>query len=114
MPMPARVARSTIRSFTQLTRRLAGAARREVLSLQAAHAELQGVAERLRQQNEDLAAQLRSATRAAEAAAAAQLEEAGYISGGGGTDGWGSAGPSPAKRHPDPVLLQAMIRKQDG
>ena len=90
-----------------------GTARREVLSLQAAHAELQGVAERLRQQNEDLAAQLRSATRAAEAAAAAQLEESGYISG-GGNEGWGSAGPSPAKRHPDPVLLQAMIRKQDG
>ena len=85
-----------------------------MLSLQAAHSELQGVAERLRQQNEELAAQLRSAMRAAEAAAAAQLEEAGYASGGGGDEGWGSTGPSPAKRHPDPVLLQAMIRKQDG
>ncbi|PRW56701.1 kinesin K39 isoform B [Chlorella sorokiniana] len=107
-------ARSDYEARQALLKQAAGTARREVLSMQAAHAELQGVAEQLRQQNEDLAAQLRSATRAAEAAAAAQLEEAGYASGGGGMEGWGSAGPSPAKRHPDPVLLQAMIRKQDG
>ena len=71
-------------------------ARREVLALQAANQELQGVVDRLRLQNEQLAARVRDA-------------EAGGAGGGSG-----SAGPSPAKRHVDPALLQAMLRKRDG
>lgn len=76
----------------------AGTARREVLALQAANTELQAMADRLQAQNEALGAQLRAAHSAA-------LEGAG---------GSSSAGPSPAKRHTDAALLQAMLRKQDG
>jgi hypothetical protein len=54
--------------------------------MQAANHELQEVAGRLQQQNEELAAQLRAV----------------------------GIGSSPAKRHMDSALLQAMIRKQDG
>jgi hypothetical protein len=57
-----------------------------VLALQAANQGLQEVAGRLQQQNEELAAQLRAV----------------------------GVGSSPAKRHMDSALLQAMIRKQDG
>lgn len=80
----------------------AGVARREVLSLQGVNRELQAVADRLQQQNDALAAQLRATQ-----TASSEL-------GSTGGDGWGSAGPSPAKRHNDTALLQAMLRKQDG
>lgn len=57
-----------------------------MLALQAANQELQAVAGRLQQQNEELVVQLRAV----------------------------GVGSSPAKRHMDSALLQAMIRRQDG
>lgn len=68
----------------------AGAARHEVLKLQAANREHQAQANRLQLQNEQLRATQ-----------------------GSGVGEALSAGPSPAKRHADATLLQAMVRKQE-
>ncbi|EFN57871.1 hypothetical protein CHLNCDRAFT_141868 [Chlorella variabilis] len=91
-------AKADYKQRQSLLKEAAGTARREVLALQAANTELQAMADRLQAQNEALGAQLRAAHSAA-------LEGAG---------GSSSAGPSPAKRHTDAALLQAMLRKQDG
>lgn len=76
-----------------------GAARQEVLALQASNRELRGEADRLSRQAEALTAQLR----------ASQLDRPRSAE-----ELLGSAGPSPAKRHTDVALLQAMLRKKDG
>lgn len=90
-----------------LLKEAAGAARREVLALQEANAQLQGVADHLQQQNGLLNAQLREAcSRPGSASSDAGLGSLGSVA--------LSAGPSPAKRHMDSAMLAAMLRKQDG
>lgn len=90
-----------------LLKEAAGAARREVLALQEANTQLQGVADRLQQQNDLLNAQLREARSRPGSA----TSEAGAPGGSGEAF---SAQPSPAKRHMDSAMLAAMLRKQDG
>ncbi|KAL4858661.1 M-phase inducer phosphatase 2 [Chlorella vulgaris] len=83
-------AQANFKQQQSLLKEAAGVARHEVLKLQAANREHQAQANRLQLQNEQL--------RAAQ---------------GGGVGEALSAGPSPAKRHADATLLQAMVRKQE-
>ena len=108
-------ARGEYQQRKELLREAAGAARREVLTLQSANSDLQAMADRLQQQNELLAAQLRSSGSGPGSGGSGGSRPGSAASGGEPAAATGgSAGPSPAKRHMDATLLQAMIRKQDG
>ena len=96
-----------------LLQEAAGAARREVLALQGANGELQALADRLKLQNGQLAARLKEAV-ASCSDVACGAAEGGAASVPAATISSSSLTASAKRRHLDPALLQAMLRRTEG